>query len=351
MSLKYIIFLFIFNLSYSLLACDGIDVMIDVDNVSCYQGQDGRIEIVPTFIAQNLPYTYSVNGSVYSNQRLYDNLQSGNYMISVRDNTGCEENLPLTNITEQEPIKIEFGTKPIICDKDGQLFASVTGGKGPYLYMWNNDPSQLMDTLRNINGGDFTLQITDQNNCVETSSVSLDAEEPFSIEVIADAVDVTIGDEINLDVLINRAGSDFSYRWSPDNNMECFTCKETKIRLFETTQVAAVVHDLDNGCVSTDSLTIHVKGTFTLYIPNAFSPNEDGKNDVFLVYGVGILGATMNIYNKNGFLVFFGDVLNEGWDGTVSGNQQPEGVYFYHAEVQFTDGTISERKGQITLIR
>ena len=88
-----------------------------------------------------------------------------------------------------------------------------------------------------------------------------------------------------------------------------------------------------------------------VYIPNAFTPNNDGKNDVFMIYGNTIASAKMAIYTQWGQLIYQSDNVATGWDGTYKGVNQPIGVYVYMVEVQFTDGTNTMKKGTVTLLR
>lgn len=88
-----------------------------------------------------------------------------------------------------------------------------------------------------------------------------------------------------------------------------------------------------------------------VYIPNVFTPNNDGKNDIFLIYGNTIASARMSVYTQWGQLIFQSDNVATGWDGTFKGVNQPIGVYVYMVEIKFNDGTDSMRKGTITLVR
>ena len=88
-----------------------------------------------------------------------------------------------------------------------------------------------------------------------------------------------------------------------------------------------------------------------IYIPNVFTPNNDGKNDIFLIYGNSIAAVNMNIYTQWGQLIFQVNSTTNGWDGTYKGIAQPNGVYVYVIEVQLNDGTKVMKKGTLTLIR
>ena len=88
-----------------------------------------------------------------------------------------------------------------------------------------------------------------------------------------------------------------------------------------------------------------------IFIPNAFSPNGDGLNDVLRVYGYIIKDIHFMIFNQWGEKVFETNTQTRGWDGVYKGKAQPSGVYIYVCKLQLTDGTMVEKKGAINLIR
>lgn len=88
-----------------------------------------------------------------------------------------------------------------------------------------------------------------------------------------------------------------------------------------------------------------------IFIPNVFSPNGDGKNDVLMVYGNNIVNLTMRIYNQWGEQVEVITSITRGWDGKYKGKEQPSGVYTYVAEVNLKDGRRVHKKGFVNLVR
>ena len=88
-----------------------------------------------------------------------------------------------------------------------------------------------------------------------------------------------------------------------------------------------------------------------VFIPNAFSPNGDGLNDVLKVYGYIIKSVHFMIFNQWGEKVFETNTQSKGWDGMYKGKEQPSGVYIYVCRLQLTDGTVVDKKGAINLIR
>jgi gliding motility-associated-like protein len=88
-----------------------------------------------------------------------------------------------------------------------------------------------------------------------------------------------------------------------------------------------------------------------VFIPNTFTPNGDGKNDIFYVYGNTIAKLKLRVYNQWGQFIYESLTVQNGWDGTYRGELQPNGVYVYYVDLEFNDGTRVTKKGTITLLR
>lgn len=334
------------------LACVGTDVQLDINSITCYNKNNGSIKVLETLISDKTPYKFSLNGGAFTSNALFSGLAPGTYSLVVKNSENCDFTYPDPIIIEEpDSISLNIVVNPIVCGGDAKLYAEISGGVGPYLYQWNNDPKLNLDTLRDLSVGNYTLRITDQNNCVNTKNAEVLPGTVFSVNALTSTNLIQVGETAVLNAEVLGGGTEFSYQWFPISGLECSTCSETTALLFYDTQISVVVNDLENGCIASDSVFIKVEGAFSLYIPNAFSPNTDNRNEKFLAYGVGITTATANIYDKNGFLVFEGDILTDGWDGNVNGNTAREGLYFYHANITYADETIREQKGQITLIR
>jgi len=88
-----------------------------------------------------------------------------------------------------------------------------------------------------------------------------------------------------------------------------------------------------------------------IYIPNIFSPNNDGKNDNFLLHGNSISQLELKIYNRWGNLVFETTDVNKCWDGRYGGEDCPEGVYYYNVAITGANGETTTKHGNVTIIR
>ncbi|MCD6013189.1 MAG: domain containing protein [Flavipsychrobacter sp.] len=108
-----------------------------------------------------------------------------------------------------------------------------------------------------------------------------------------------------------------------------------------------------DGCYSTD--TVHILNDCYINLPNVFTPNGDGMNDFFFprqLLTSGLIGFSMNIYNRWGELIFSSTSLDgRGWDGRFNGKEQPQGVFVYVIDATFKDGQKEHHQGNVTLLR
>lgn len=105
------------------------------------------------------------------------------------------------------------------------------------------------------------------------------------------------------------------------------------------------------SCRDTTCQDIQARIVPALDVPNAFTPNNDGINDVIYVNGFGIEKMVWRIYNRWGTLMFTGISIGSGWDGKYKGVLQPQDVYTYGLDVQYSDGQKYSKTGDITLLR
>ena len=169
---------------------------------------------------------------------------------------------------------------------------------------------------------------------------------PRYLETSLDTV-VTLGEAIEIFV-----GDFQSYSWSPNTGLSCSDCINPTVLVYE--DVIYEINAVDsNGCINENLATITVKvdDELALFIPDAFTPNSDGMNDILLVYGVNLMDAQMSIYNRWGELVFASTAAHlEGWDGTFKGVKQKPGTYSYVLDVTFLNGYTDTRKGSFLLL-
>jgi gliding motility-associated-like protein len=144
------------------------------------------------------------------------------------------------------------------------------------------------------------------------------------------------------------------YIWSPDYKLSCTDCQMPFASPEkDTTYTITAINEL--GCKASDNLHIRIiedcSGN-TIYVPNTFSPNGDGQNDVLRVLGPGVASVKQfRVFNRWGQIIFDTKDTNTGWDGTYNGVELNPGVYMYYMDVECINGQHSVKKGDITLLR
>ncbi len=141
-----------------------------------------------------------------------------------------------------------------------------------------------------------------------------------------------------------------SWNWLPDSSLNNRVIRNPICQpLVDTWYKAYFTNSL--GCRSLDSVFIDVLPNYEVFVPTAFSPNEDGRNDVLYVRGVFIEQCNFAIYNRWGQKIFESPYLVYGWDGKSNYGDCDTGVYTWIAEGTFKDGTTFTKKGNVTLVR
>ena len=119
---------------------------------------------------------------------------------------------------------------------------------------------------------------------------------------------------------------------------------------FNTYRIVAI-QNLNNQITSVSN-TVSVEKPYTLYIPNAFSPDDDGINDYFRIWGQGVTDLEVEIYNRWGQMVFKSNNMDEQWDGKFKGKIMPSGSYVYKVKSKdYGSGQDFLKSGTVALIR
>ena len=171
----------------------------------------------------------------------------------------------------------------------------------------------------------------------------------------ADPITILSGGDAQLNM--NYTGAIISYNWLPTQNLNCTRCPAPTANPQFTTKYVVNVTDR-YGCTAKGEVTVRVVCTGqNFFIPNTFSPNGDGSNDVFYPRGSGLDRAKiLRIFNRWGEIVFEKydmpiNVAAAGWDGTWKGKKANADVYIYQLEIYCKNGELITYNGNVTLIR
>ena len=198
------------------------------------------------------------------------------------------------------------------------------------------------------------MTIQDADGCEGQTDLRITAANQILLD-FAPIDPITLGDSQQLFVSSNIIPD--SIIWNPIEDLSCTNCLDPVIRPRNQGIYLVTIFD-ENGCSASDQIDILVNKEERVFIPNSFSPNADGINDNFMVFGgPDVTRVTQfRIFNRWGALVFSisdfppNDPLF-GWDGTFDGEEVNPGVYVYVVEVEFFDGRTVMKTGDITVIR
>ncbi len=195
----------------------------------------------------------------------------------------------------------------------------------------------------------YTAVATDGNGCTASATATVDVID-FAMQLTANPSVVLSGNPVTLTSSANRLYAVDA--WLPENIFTNQVATTQSIDASNAVTTLSVVGVSEDGCRDTASvmLTVHSNES-DVFIPNAFTPNNDGKNDIFKVYGSSIREIDMKIYNQWGNAVFETKDNNLGWNGTQNGKHQPMGVYMYIIKIRLNNEDSFIKKGSVTLIR
>ena len=222
----------------------------------------------------------------------------------------------------------------------------------------NNSPTTQNVAVSYKNSGNYVIKLQASNalGCSDTTSKELYVP-PTPVVTVGPGPVIPVGTGVTLPVTYGPEV--VSYNWIPDRNLSCTDCPAPFANPKSTTTYTVKVTD-EYGCINQSSVTVTIVcNGMNYFIPNTFSPNGDGVNDVFAPRGVGLARVnSMRIFNRWGEMVFerMNFMANDrtptgGWDGTYKGKPASPDVYVYIIEFVCENNAIIPVKGNVALVR
>ncbi|MGG9961056.1 PKD domain-containing protein [Ferruginibacter sp. SUN106] len=283
--------------------------------------------------------------------------------LIVTTANGCSDTAIKTNYIKvvASPVIDIAGNVPI-CMQSKLLFKGIVVQPDTSKITWywdfgNGKTSITQNPLpqRYDTAGNYPLRliVTNSSGCADTVDRTVVV---YPLPQVDAGPNKIIG--VGSSVAIIPTGSPVvDYLWSPAIGLSCTSCYNTIASPKNTTTYTIKVTDA-NGCINTDNITIIVVcNDKNVFIPNTFSPNNDGVNDVFYPRGTGLFAIqSMRIFNRWGEMVFqkanlFPNDPAAGWNGRYNGRLQNSDVYTYIIEIICENSQLLTYKGNITLIQ
>jgi len=346
-----------------------ITLTAEENNVNCYNGDDGGIDI--TISGGTTPYSYNWSNGATSQD--VTGLSDGSYTVTVTDYYGCSITYG-TLIEEPDTLVIQTSIYNATCEApNGSIQAQISGGTTPYVTSWSNGsntPNLKIQVIMESGNAPFAYDwsngaSTALNDSLASGSYFVTVTDAFGCEVDMN-VDVTQPDSMSVtmttssfisgtNVSVNGASDGwittsvvggtpaYTYEWSHGETSE-------DIGNLSAGAYSVVVID-QNGCKA--SAAVRFTEPLPLEMPEGFSPNGDGTNDEFVIHGIeSYLDNDLHVFNRWGNVVYEKTGYQNEWFGdNTSGEPLPEGTYFAILKVYTSDDRIITIKGYVDLRR
>ncbi|MCB0641740.1 MAG: gliding motility-associated C-terminal domain-containing protein, partial [Phaeodactylibacter sp.] len=249
----------------------------------------------------------------------------------------------------------EYSVEPL-CTQDAGTNLSIDTDASNFVFVSGSDYGQPGDYHPGLDAGDYLVEVESVDGCINEEMVNVISPNELLIFLDRDSFEIQLGESVDLFLNVNQ--QDLGILWTPFEGLSDTTGTELTAMPTETVSYLVTVVN-EAGCVKYDTAFIKVNVDRTVYIPNTFTPNNDGINDSFGVLSgnPALLSVrTFRIFDRWGELVFENyncqpNDLDCQWDGNFRGKKAEQGVYTYYVELLFADGEVILEKNNVMLIR
>ncbi|HEY8400070.1 MAG TPA: gliding motility-associated C-terminal domain-containing protein, partial [Cytophagaceae bacterium] len=265
---------------------------------------------------------------------------SGNYHVRIVVNNNCPPLEDDVVINFVAPPVVNLGMDQTLCS--GETLTLTAGTDNSLKYLWSTGDTDSVISVNN--SGTYSVKVNKTDNCEKSDTIVI---------VVVPSPTVDLPDQ---EILCEDEGSSISlmpvvtaganYQWSTGETSQSIDVTKAGVYLLTVTA--------NNLCTASDSVTVLNICEPKLFIPNAFTPNGDGNNDRFTLFGSNLLSFDFKIFNQWGEVVFVTNRLDESWDGTYRGKPVPDGAYAWR--VEYTGNTVEGVKrfvdtGDVSVLR
>lgn len=313
------------NEPFSIAICFKPDTLLKAPmNVGCIQWSDGSTDSILTVS------------------------ESGKYWLKyTKDCTIYTDTFEVIFYKLPKVLPVQYGCNGYIMLSAGEIEGpkfemEVYNENGGRIY---GGQSQSLHQVFNLNEGNYRIKVGSESACDTFLKVELKAYPPAEISIDPSFATVKYGEGIQL-----TAYGGNTYIWTPANSLNNRTGQIVIAFPQEDTEYE-IIGVNDYGCRDTAYATINVDFNKQIRMPNAFSPNSDGLNDIFAIPGGKWSILKFEVYNRYGQMIYQNNQYTKGWDGMFQGKTCDAGIYFYAIVLSMPDKTNYSLSGEVHLIR
>jgi len=267
---------------------------------------------------------------------------SGPVYVITTDKHGCKG---------KDSVEVQAFTKVPLVERDTAIClthsAQLYADSGNYKYFWQPpwglNKNNVFDPVATPTvTTEYTVTVTN-GPCVSKDSLKVTVKPIPVVQTVPDSMMVIAGQVVTL----NAVGTP-PFNWSPSTGLSCVNCSSPVVQVDSNTVYYVQVADSD-GCSAMDSVILDVLPT--IYVPNAFTPNHDGLNDIFRPVFTGYISVEVWIYDRWGQQIYHWNTIDGGWDGTVNGHKVQEDTYVYLIKAESYTHKNFHQIGSVTVVR
>lgn len=332
----------------------------DVTQVKCPGDKNGTISPKPSGGTQPYNYSATQDGANFFNpdpDNVIRGLASGYYAVIANDAQGCTVvDTAFVPAPLSDSYRVEADSTSCYGDNynDGGLHIfGNTIQNGPFSFGVDGGPMQFSGDFYNLKAGNHTILAVNSFGCDTTLQAVVPSPGEAFAEILPADTTLDLGENIQLSNNFSPypLSAITAYSWTPAMGLSCIDCPNPVATPYAKQTQYTLTITYNKGCTVSATTNILVEGGKPVYIPNSFSPNGDGNNDLFQIYGVGIKVVNLKVFNRWGELVYQTNNQFSGWDGTFRGVMQNPGVFVYEADITYLNDKSDKVVGSITLIR
>lgn len=328
-----------------------ITVSNDVTEICPYLPQDFGVVATGGTGAYN--YQWTANGLPFT---ATDSISvapgvTTNYVISVSDNCGNVAVDSILYTITSPPLTVQTNGPIQICPGDSAyLFVTASGGFGNYYYLWTQTSQTTTGIWVNpVATTSYFVQVSDECQTFFVTGVAV-------VQVVKPTADFWVMTHYPTENLstsfLNQSQNAWAYVWNfGDGSANSFMVNPTHIFTDPGDYLVTLVATDQKGCSDSISKWIHVIQERYIYIPNSFTPDQDGCNEFFYGAFTGLMSGHFYLYDRWGELIFESTDLNFKWDGTYRGEPVQIGTYSWYFVYEIGKGIFEDLSGHVNVIR
>ncbi len=332
----------------------------DITQVKCAGDKNGTISPKPQGGTQPYNYSATQDGANFVNpdpDNVIRGLASGFYAVIANDAQGCTV---VDTAFVPAPLSDSYRVEPDSTSCYGDAYADgalhIFGNtiqNGPFSFGVDGGPMQFSGDFYNLKAGSHVVVAVNNFGCDTTLEGIVPEPTDVTAEILPADTTLALGASIQLASNFGpyALSTITAYSWTPALGLSCIDCPNPVASPYAKQTQYTLTITYNKGCVASATMNILVEGGKPVYIPNSFSPNGDGNNDVFQIYGAGIKVVDLKVFNRWGEMVYQSNNQFGGWDGTYRGVMQNPGVFVYEAGITYLNDKTDKVVGSITLIR